>query len=107
VRKLFFIAFLCLLAVSCDAPQERGVGGSPPRKTSQSSEFTQRQERSSRRKFGRDWRGRYCEKTLRRLYGLSKKQFKAVKKDMIKKDPSLTTKSTRHPQATKAPASGG
>lgn len=106
MRKRFLILILCLLAISCQGPQEKGVGGSTPRKAAQSTESIRKQERSSRRKFGRDWQDRYCEKTVRRLYGLSKKQFETVKKELKKKDPSLATKATQNPPGTQMPTSG-
>jgi hypothetical protein len=106
VRKLFFILTLCLVAVSCETSRETGVGGSTPRKASSDTESIDKQERSSRRKLGREWRGRYSEKTMRRRYGLSKKQFETVKKELRKKDPSLATKATQNPPNTQKSAPG-
>lgn len=106
MRKLFFISALCLLAVSCGAPGETGVGGSTPRKAARDTESIDKQERGTRREIGRDWRDRYSEKTVRRHYGLSKKQFESVKKELRKKDPSLATKATQNPPNTQKSASG-
>jgi hypothetical protein len=106
MRKLFFFLTLCLLAFSCGKTQETGFGGSTPRGTSSETESIQRQERSARRDMARDWHDRYSEKTMRRRYGLSKKQLETVKKEMRKKDPSLTTKATQNPPTTQASSSG-
>jgi hypothetical protein len=106
VKKLFFVLALGLLAVSCEAPRETGVGGSTPRKSTGDTESIDKQEHGTRRKLGRDWRGRYSEKTIRRRYGLSKKQLESVKKELRKKDPSLTTKATQNPPNTQTSPSG-
>jgi hypothetical protein len=106
VRKLLFIFALCLLAVSCEKPGETGGGGGTPQNSARDTESISKQERSSRRKLGRDWRGRYSEKTVRRRYNLSKKQLQTVKKELRKKDPSLTTKATQNPPAAQAGSSG-
>ena len=104
MRKLFFIFSLCLLAVSCETSRETGVGGRTPGKATRDTETESidKQERSSRRKLGREWQGRYSEKTMRRRYGLSKKQFDTVKKELRKKDPSLATKASQNPPNTQA-----
>ena len=106
MRKLFFIFALCLLAVSCEKPRETGSGGSTPENSTGRTESISKQERSSRRKLGRDWQGRYSEKTMRRRYNLSKKQLETVKKELRKKDPSLTTKAAQNPPAPQTTASG-
>jgi len=106
VRKLFFIFAMCLLAVSCETSRETGVGGGTPRKATSDTESIDKQERSSRRELGRDWRERYSEKTVRRHYGLSKKQFEIVKKELRKKDPSLATKATQTPRDGQTPGTG-
>ena len=106
MRKLFFILAFCLVAFSCEAPRETGTGGSTPRESTDDTESVSRQERSSRRKLGRDWRGRYSEKTVRRRYNLSKKQLETAKKELRKKDPSLSTKATQSPPANQQSVSG-
>ena len=106
MRKLFFILAVCLLAVSCEASRETGTSGGTPRTSTDDTESVSRQERSSRRKLGRDWRGRYSEKTVRRRYNLSKKQLETVKKELRKKDPSLSTKATQSPPSNQQSVSG-
>jgi hypothetical protein len=106
VRKLFFIITLCLLALSCGKPQETGMGGGTPGKAGSDPVSVDRQEMSSCRKLAREWHDRYSEKTMRRRYGLSKKQFESVKKELRKQDPSLTTKATQNPPNSQTSPTG-
>jgi hypothetical protein len=106
VRKLFVLVLFAMLTLSCAEPEQRTVrgGGARGRKESTQSDRTQnRRNRSTTKKFERDWSSRYSEKTVRKVYGLSKKQLKSAKKRLRKEKPSLATKTTQNPPGHRSP----
>jgi len=103
VRKLLALTFFLVLTLSCAQPEQRVVRGGTPRGVSESKESKTGIERTSLRKFGRDWKGRYCEKTIKNIYGLSERQLETVKRELRKQKPSLATKATQGPPDLQMP----
>ena len=71
--------------------------GGTPQSTGERKPSARSIERTSLREFGRDWKGRYCEKTLKSKYGLSDRQLETAKRELRKKKPSLATKASQNP----------
>jgi len=94
LRKLLALIFLIFLTLSCAQPEGRVVRGGTPRGTNEGEKSPRSVERTSLREFGRDWKGRYCEKTIKKKYGLSDRQLEAAKRELRKKNLSFTTKAT-------------
>jgi hypothetical protein len=94
---ILLLGFLALSSLSCVESDNRTSGAAANTPASHRARSRDEGSRRSLRKFGREWRDRYCEKSLQRRYNLSKRQFEAAKKEMKRKDPSLTTKATRNP----------
>jgi hypothetical protein len=94
---VLLLGFLALSSLSCLESDNRTSGAAANTPASRRARSRDEGRRSSLRKFGREWRDRYCEKSLQRRYNLSKRQFEAAKKEMKKNDPSLTTKTARNP----------
>jgi hypothetical protein len=103
VRKLLALTFLILLTLSCAQPEQRVVRGGTPKSATESKSSASSIERTSLRQFGRDWKGRYCEKTVKELYGLSDRQFETAKHELEKKKPFLATKATQGPAGFPTP----
>jgi hypothetical protein len=103
VRKLLALIFVIVLTLSCAQREERVVRGGTPQSMTDSEKSKSSTERESLRKFGRDWKGRYCEKTIKKVYGLSDKQLEAAKQELKKKKPFLATKATQSPSSLPTP----
>jgi hypothetical protein len=103
VRKLLALIFVIVLTLSCAQREERVVRGGTPRGTTDSEKSKSSVERESLRKFGRDWKGRYCEKTIKKIYGLSDKQLETAKQELKRKSPFLATKATQGPASFPTP----
>jgi len=103
VRKLLALIFVIILTLSCAQQEERVVRGGTPKSTTHSEKSKSSTERESLRRFGRDWKGRYCEKTIKKVYGLSDKQLEAAKQELKKKKPFLATKATQSPSSFPTP----
>jgi len=103
VRKLLALIFLFVLTLSCAQPEERVVRGGVPQEANKREPSTRSIERSSLRAFGRDWKGRYSEKTLKEVYGFSDRQLETAKRELRKKKPFLATKATQSPNSVPIP----
>lgn len=97
MRKLLALTFLIVLTLSCAQPEERVVRGGTPQGVTENTKSKTDVERASLKKFGRDWKGRYSEKTIKEIYGLSDRQLETAKRELRKKKPSLATKATQSP----------
>lgn len=110
MRKLFVLLLLVVLTFAC-APSGRSTvkGGTPEGRKERTAirRGQDRQQRSSLRKFERDWKARYSEKTVRKVYGLSKRQLEVAKKRLRKKKPTLATKATQNPRDYQTPDQAG
>jgi len=99
LRKLLVLAYIVSLSIlcslSCAQPEQRAVRGGTPHDGKDSERSLRSIERTSLREFGRDWKERYSEKTMKRRYGLSDRQFETAKQELVKKDPSFTTKAAQ------------
>ncbi|UCF78205.1 MAG: hypothetical protein JSW03_08875 [Candidatus Eiseniibacteriota bacterium] len=106
MRNLLALLFLALLTFSCAQPEDRvarGGGAQSRGKDQEVRDGRQRRENASNRRFERDWRARYSERTVRKRYGLSKKQLDIAKKRLRKEDPALATESAQNPPGSNTP----
>ena len=103
MRKLLALTFLFAVTLSCAQPEERVVRGGVPQDVGKSEQSTRSIERTSLREFGRDWKDRYSEKTLKEVYGFSDRQLETAKRELRKKKPSLATKATQSPNSFPMP----